>query len=126
MALRMKTYIPLTFLALTGCAAIIDGTQQPLTIDTTPVRGAECTLTNDKGSWTLAETPGQIIVHRAYDDLTINCKKDDMTGLTVTESKTKGWFWGNILFGGIIGMSVDGFGGAGYDYPTTISVPLSK
>ncbi len=122
----MKTYLPLLTLALTGCAAIIDGTQQPLNIETTPVKGAECTLRNDKGSWTLNETPGQITVHRAYESLTVECKKGDMTGLTVAESKTKGWFWGNILFGGVIGMAVDGFGGAGYDYPTTITVPIGK
>ncbi|RYG60369.1 MAG: hypothetical protein EON60_07385 [Alphaproteobacteria bacterium] len=122
----MKKYLPLALIALTGCAAIIDGTQQPLNIVSTPAKGAECTLTNSKGSWTLAETPGQVIVHRAYGDLKVDCKKGDMTGLTVAESSTKGWFWGNILFGGIIGMSVDGFGGAGYDYPTTINVPLSK
>lgn len=123
----MKTYLlPLTLLALTGCAAIIDGSQQPLNIETTPIKGAQCTLTNSKGTWSLAETPGQITVHRAYGDLTVDCKKGALTGLTVAESKTKGWFWGNILFGGIIGMSVDGFGGAGYDYPETITVPIGK
>jgi hypothetical protein len=32
--------------------------------------------------------------------------------------------FGNILAGGIIGGAIDAGTGAGYDYPTTITVPL--
>jgi hypothetical protein len=120
----MKTLLPLTLILLSGCASIIDGRQQPITIQTTPVKAAECTLTNSNGTWNVNSTPGQVVVNRAYGDLSITCNKDNYTGLTVAESRVKGWFWGNILFGGLIGMGIDSFNGAGFDYPQNITVPL--
>jgi hypothetical protein len=44
-----------------------------------------------------------------------------------TMRKTSGWVWGNIIFGGIIGLAVDAISGGLYDVrPEQIAGQLSK
>ncbi len=110
---------------LSGCASIVSGVNQSLTVDTPGCGGASCRLTNDKGTWAVT-TPGSVVVHRAYGPLTIVCTKDNVPSATTTvESKTKGMAFGNILFGGVIGGGVDVGTGAAYDYPISIVVPMT-
>jgi hypothetical protein len=113
----------------TGCASIVGGTNQPISVETRSVTGetvagANCKLENPKGTWYVT-TPGSVTVHRAYDDLSISCTKaGEQPGIASAKSSTKGMAFGNILFGGIIGAGVDTATGAAYDYPTLITVQL--
>lgn len=111
-------------LCLTSCASVTTGTNQSISVNTEPEKGATCELHNDKGTWYVSSTPGSVVVHRAYSDLNIVCRKGEKTGNTVVKSTTKGMAFGNILVGGIIGTGVDISTGAAYDYPTSISVFL--
>lgn len=113
-----------TLLLLTGCASIVSGTNQSLTVETPGCAGASCKLTNDKGAWVVA-APGSVVVNRAFGPLTVVCSKDGEASATaVIESSTKGMAFGNVIFGGIIGAGVDMKTGAAYDYPNLIQVPL--
>jgi hypothetical protein len=111
----------------TGCASIVSGTNQPISVETRSatgeiVAGANCKLENPKGVWYVT-TPGSVTVHRAYDDLSIYCTKTgEQPGIASAKSSTKGMAFGNILFGGIIGAGVDTATGAAYDYPALITV----
>lgn len=88
--------------------------------------GATCTLTNNKGTWYVT-TPGSTTVQRSFEDLGVTCTKQDHVQATVAvKSTTKGMAFGNILFGGVIGVGVDVATGAAYDYPTVISVALGQ
>lgn len=116
--------LALAAIGLPGCASIVSGQNQSVSVITPPIDGAKCKLTNDKGEWYLAETPGSVTVRRAYGALTVACDKNDYKGLTTVESSTKGMAFGNVLFGGVIGAGVDVGTGAAYDYPTTITVPM--
>jgi uncharacterized protein YceK len=109
---------------LSSCASVTTGTNQSISINTEPDKAATCELNNDKGTWYIPSTPGSVIVHRAYSDLNIVCRKGEKTGNTIVKSTTKGMAFGNILVGGIIGTGVDMSTGAAYDYPTAISVLL--
>lgn len=110
---------------LVGCASIVDGTHQSVQVLTPPVTGASCLLSNDKGKWYLASTPGFVTVHRAYGALAVSCHKSGYApALQSVNSKTKPMAFGNIVFGGIIGSGVDAGDGAAYDYPDTITVPM--
>ena len=111
-------------LILCGCASIITGNNQSVSVSTRPVQGASCKLTNDKGTWYVT-TPGSVVVNRAYGDLTVICNKDNLTGILPVKSTTKGMAFGNILAGGIIGGAIDCGTGSAYDYPTHIEVPLA-
>jgi len=111
---------------LTGCASIVDGTNQPISVktvsDSGDLPGAACQLNNGKGAW-FVQTPGSIVVHRAYSDLTVKCTKDGFAPATQTvTSATKPMALGDAIFGGVIGVGVDTADGAAFDYPTLITV----
>ncbi|WLI88222.1 hypothetical protein Q4S45_15970 [Massilia sp. R2A-15] len=115
---------------LTGCASIVDGTNQVVSVNTRMagqiVDGAKCELSNDKGKFYVT-TPGTVTIHRAYADLAVTCEKPSLpSGSATVKSSTKGMAMGNILVGGIIGAAVDASSGAAYDYPTMITVRMGE
>ena len=110
---------------LSGCASIVSGQNQSLSVNTPGCTPANCQLTNTKGSW-FVTTPGSVVVRRAYGNLTVACTKDGYLPATSTvASSTKAMAFGNILLGGVIGAGVDIGTGAAYDYPEVISVALA-
>jgi len=117
----------LACVALNGCASIVNGTSQPVSVDTAPIQGAKCALKNDKGVWYINKTPGSVTVHRSYGDLTVTCtKKGFKKSVAHVKSHTKGMAFGNAVFGGVIGAGVDVADGAAYDYPSNIHVSMKK
>ncbi|MDD4936522.1 MAG: hypothetical protein PHT60_12195 [Acidiphilium sp.] len=122
-------FLPLVILfPIVGCASIVDGTRQTLSVETISdgqsVAGAQCSLKSNKGTW-FVNTPGTVSVHRGYDKLNVKCAKSGyQPGIEAVASSTKGMAFGNILFGGIIGAGVDMSTGAAYDYPDLIKVPI--
>lgn len=121
----MKIYYILPLFLIAGCATITTGQNQSLSVITHPDQ-ASCSLNNDRGSWYVDKTPGTVTVNRAYGNLSVTCKKDDLSGATSVKSGVKGIEFGNIFLGGIIGGAVDAGTGAAYDYPSIIDLPLSK
>lgn len=116
------------FSALTGCASIVSGTNQIVSVETLhpagKVVGASCKLENDKGVWYVT-TPGTVTVHRAYGDMMVKCEKEGFgPGVATVKSSTKGMLAGNLLFGGPIGAGVDAASGAAYDYPNVFQVMM--
>src|SRR5687767_6737976 len=100
----MKTVLRLFGIALlslnAACASITAGTTQSVAISTAPTSGAQCQLSNEKGSWTIPATPGSTSVSKAYGDLTVNCKHPTAgEGATSVQSSTAGAAYGNILLG---------------------------
>jgi hypothetical protein len=120
--------IMFALLAVSGCASIVDGPNQSLSVKTisggTDVAGAQCALTNNKGSW-FVTTPGTVTVHRSFDNMNVKCDRDGFiaNGESVS-SATKGMVFGNLLFGGLIGVGVDIGTGAAYDYPSLIVLDI--
>lgn len=110
---------------LQGCASIVSGTTQVVSVDAPGCPGARCELSNDKGKYFVQSTPGTVTLGRSYNNLQVICSRDgvDSDPLSVA-SATKGMAFGNILFGGVIGAGVDVSTGAAYDYPQLITVPL--
>jgi hypothetical protein len=110
--------------ALSGCATIIEGTTQPVSVNTTPVGGAACTLTNSQGTWYLT-SPGSTTVHKTKTDLDITCAKSGyQSGHVVAASHFGATTAANVIAGGLIGVGVDAASGANYHYNTPIIVPL--
>lgn len=115
---------------LTGCASIVSGTSQVVSVETLHtsgnVAGASCKLENDKGVYYVT-TPGTVTVHRAYGDMNVKCEKTGYdAGLATVKSSTKGMMAGNIVFGGFIGAGVDAASGAAYDYPALFQVMMGQ
>jgi len=114
-----------------GCASIVSGHNQSVSVETRSKQGqavtsANCKLSNNKGTW-FVTSPGSVMVSRSFEDLLINCEKDNQEpGLANVKSSTKAMAFGNILFGGVIGVGVDVATGAAYDYPTMITVLMGE
>ena len=111
---------------LSGCATIVKGTTQSVSVTTTPTgaEGAKCELKNSQGSW-FVTTPGSAVVHKTKNDLTVMCKKDGYQDAdVVVPAKFGAATAGNILAGGVIGLGVDAASGANYTYATTTTVPM--
>lgn len=110
-----------------GCASIVTGHNQSVSVETRDKQGqavmsANCKLSNDKGTW-FVTSPGSVSVRRSYSDLLVDCEKDKQDpGIASVKSSTKAMAFGNIIFGGVIGAGVDIASGAAYDYPTLITV----
>jgi len=113
-------------LALTGCATIIGGTTQPLTIKSTP-EGAAVSVTNRVGEKIHSGlAPLTVVLNRGAgyfkpEIYTIKFEKDGFENKEVViTAQVNGWYFGNIIFGGLIlGMLiVDPNTGAMYSLTT--------
>lgn len=129
----MKKYSVLVVVAasqMVGCASIVNGQNQSVSVETRSdsgsISGANCKLSNNKGTWFLS-SPGTTTVQRSFEDLSVKCEKETLEpGLLSVKSSTKAMAFGNILFGGPIGAGVDVATGAAYDYPAIITVFMPK
>jgi hypothetical protein len=110
--------------AVSGCATIIEGTTQSVSVNTTPKQGAACTLTNSQGTWYVT-SPGSVTVHKTKTDLDVTCRKDGYEpGHVVATSHFGATTAGNIIAGGVVGIGVDAASGANFYYDSLINVPL--
>lgn len=110
--------------ALSGCATIVEGTTQSVSVNTTPESGANCTLKNSQGTWYVT-TPGSTTVHKTKTDLDVTCTKPGFAdGHVVAVSHFGATTAGNVIAGGLIGVGIDAASGANYHYNSPITVPL--
>lgn len=120
----------LTLLAtLGGCATLSDTTQQQLTVhaiaQNREVAGVGCILSNKAGRWFVL-APGRVTIQKSAGDLSIDCKKDGLGGANevVSSRFDTGKMIGNVIISGGLGYLADKRSGAGFDYPSTLTVLL--
>ena len=116
-------FVIITFtLILWGCATIMHGTSQSIGISSSP-SGAKVTIDNvENGS-----TPVFADLKRKKDHIVrIEMEGYQKAELTITNS-VSGWVWGNIVFGGLIGLAVDAITGGLYNLsPEQLNAELHK
>jgi len=111
---------------LPGCATILEGTSQSVTVATDP-SGSDCVLER-KGTriGQVNPTPGSIHIDKSKDDLSISCKRPGYQAATIVHSsKFQGTTFGNILLGGLVGIIADASSGANFSYPPDVKVTLA-
>lgn len=110
---------------ITGCATIVKGSTQTLTVQTEP-DGANCELTREGQTiGAINPTPGTVQIDKNKNDIEITCKKKGYSNAVVTVSSTfQSWTVGNILLGGLIGIAVDASSGAINEYPSSVELKL--
>ncbi len=108
-----------------GCATIVKGSDQTVTVLTDPA-GATCRLERDGTTIGVVNpTPGSVNIDKSKDQITIYCEKDGFEqSAGVLSSKFQGMTFGNILFGGLIGVAIDAGTGAMNEYPDSLNVIL--
>lgn len=109
----------------TGCATILSGKTQTITIASNPP-GAICELTRQaQVVGKINPTPGAAMVTKTKYDITVLCKKDGYQDATAyLKSGTEGSTFGNILLGGVVGWGIDSASGADNKYPDVTTVSL--
>lgn len=129
----IATNILTATLFTTGCASIVSDSQYPVTIASNPA-GASFEIVDRNGVMVhTGTTPGSVTLKSGAGyfktaSYTITYKKegfaDSVTTLTATMD---GWYIGNLLFGGLIGMLiVDPATGAMYKLPESASAELAQ
>lgn len=112
-------------LLLAGCATVVSGTSQDLSVNTNPP-GANCTV-NRQGQkiGQVSPTPGIAKVDKTRDDITLVCDKDGYQEATyIVRSGLETATLGNVFIGGLIGVGIDAATGANNHYDSPANVTL--
>jgi hypothetical protein len=107
---------------LTGCATIMDGTKQTVGFSSNP---SNATVTID------GKVLGQTPLTEELSKKKTHLVKINLDGYYPYEmnltKKTNGWVWGNIIFGGFIGLAVDAATGGMYKLtPEQVHAEMKK
>lgn len=132
----MKKISAILLLALfmSSCASILSKSQYPLTITTDP-SGASVSISDHKGMEifqgtspaTVSLQSGAGFFKRASYQVSVT-KTGYQTQTVPVQFKVDGWYWGNLLLGGVIGMLIiDPATGAMYKIDSEyMSITLSQ
>lgn len=109
-------------LMVMGCATIVCGSKQKIPVITDP-EGAHVIVNSESQI-----TPAVLLLDRKQPDYTVRIEKEGYAPVEITLQRSEnGWVWGNILFGGIIGLTIDMATGAVYKHtPSKIEVTLAE
>jgi len=119
--------------ALSGCATIVGKDVFPLTINSNP-DGATIIIKDEKGRKvysgatpsTVTLAAGESYFHAKTYDITFS-KEGYAEQYASIKATLSGWYFGNILFGGLIGMLiVDPITGKMWKLQTDVSANLSQ
>ncbi|MEO1292409.1 MAG: hypothetical protein AAFV62_06205 [Pseudomonadota bacterium] len=126
-AVRTRTVAALALIGVAaGCATIVEGTSDPLTVITEPA-GAVCTI--ERGGTVIGvvnPAPGTVELGKSKDDAMVTCEKDGHEPATAAlRASFQGMTFGNVLLGGVVGVAIDAGSGAMNKYPETVSLTLA-
>lgn len=107
---------------LASCASIMHGTKQPVSVSSAPT-GATVYLNGQL----LGKTPVVADVSRKTQGNRIRLELEGYEAKEIALSRSvSGWVWGNIIFGGLIGLVVDASTGGMYKItPEVVMTNLS-
>lgn len=103
-----------------GCATIVSGTTQEVSFQSNP-EDAKVSV----GGRVIGKTPVTLQMKKKAGQPLIFEKEGYKTLTMQLDTRMNGWFWGNILIGGLLGSTTDGVSGAVYEYsPSQYMVSL--
>lgn len=114
-----------------GCASIVSKSEYPVTLNSTP-EGLSVRVQNEKGEGVFSGTTPTTAVLRSSDGFFSKANyslhftgSSDLEHVTMLSPGLDGWYMGNILFGGLIGLLlVDPATGAMYKLPESVTVSM--
>ena len=109
---------------LAGCASIIHGSRQDIRVTSNPSGAVVRVNLNN----TATTTPGVLNLNRKEIGYVLTFEKEGYKPVEVSLRRTTGgWLFGNILFGGIIGIVIDFASGSAYKLtPSEVEVALGE
>lgn len=120
-------------LAGQGCASIVGESRYPVAVSSAPL-GARFEITDKNGAVIHSgNTPSTVTLksgsgYFSGQTYRIHFQKAGYSDKTIElDSGLSGWYWGNILFGGLVGMLVvDPLTGAMYKLPEFASADMGQ
>lgn len=110
--LKKTLFLTPVILILSGCASIVSKSNWPFSVQTNP-SGARVVITNKKGIEVFSgRTPAAMRLKSgagffAKEAYTISLAMDGYETKKINiESKINGWYFGNVLIGGLIGLLI--------------------
>ncbi|WP_430444860.1 MAG: hypothetical protein ACQZ2J_27630 [Pseudomonas piscis] len=127
------TVTVVVLIGIQGCASIVGESRYPVAVSSTPP-GASFEITDKNGAMIHSgNAPSTVTLKsgKGYfsgQTYKLHFKKDGYSDKTIElNSSLSGWYWGNILLGGLIGMLiVDPLTGAMYKLPESASADMGK
>jgi len=128
MSFRIGVLMTMGVALLSSCATIVKS-------DKTPVRfvgglpSGDTFINLPDGQYTLKNGQTTVLVSRSKADIPISvtCNNETREGTLHTKYDALAGIFGNILFGGIIGMGIDSVNDKTYDPPSTFNLnPLCE
>ena len=130
----MKNFLIVLALVFTAsCATIFSESSYPVSVNSNP-SGANFTISNRAGQEIESGMTPEMVTLKASsgyfksENYKIVLSKDGFEDNVYTlSSSLDGWYWGNILLGGLLGMLIiDPLTGAMYKLPDRIDAPLTN
>jgi len=120
-AIIFLTLVSFAF-TVVGCCTIVSGRNQQLPVISTP-SGAKVIVNGVQ-----QQSPCTLVLDRKQPLYQVRVEKEGYEPVEITLRKgVNGWIWGNILFGGIIGLIIDVCTGSVNKFtPTELEVNLAK
>lgn len=110
--------LSMSVLWTSGCASIVHGTRQKIAITSRPA-GADVSIDGEARG----QTPLEVELKRKDDHKVVLSQKGSSPQEVRLENRISGWFWGNLGFGGLVGLVIDATNGAMYKLkPDKVSV----
>lgn len=118
----------MAMLSMGGCASLTESTQQNVLVQTVldhrEIGGVGCVLYNDVGKW-FVTTPARLTLRKSAAPLRIDCSKEGAAwAYEKVDPKANGNLWGNVILTAGVGYVIDRNTGAGYDYPSILTVVM--
>lgn len=116
----------LSLVLLVGCATLFKGKDQKVKISSSPDSARVVIKTTGGVQISEGRTPMVARVSKKNEYVvTVSLPNYKDASVTILKDGIEGWFWGNILCGGIIGIIIDASNGAMNELsPNEISVTL--
>jgi hypothetical protein len=114
-------------LSFVRCASIVHQTTQQVPVASNPPGAAVTVACGDVNNDPKLVTPTVVTVHRKPAHCSISLAKEGYEPANVDlRREMSGWYLGNVIFGGIIGLIVDAANGAMYNrLPNKVDVQLA-
>lgn len=106
-----------------GCASIVKSEKMPVTFSGGLSNG-ETQINTPDGKFSTMNGHTTILVSRSKQDIPISvtCNSETRDGIIHTSFDTVAGVFGNVIFGGLIGLGIDSFGNKAYDPPSNYNL----
>ena len=124
----MKKILVLFMLALTGCASIVDGGPDTINLMTSNGASVKAQMISEQFGAQQITLPTFITVPKSCSDISVQVIEDKKVNQSsaIVSSSVNPWILGNVVFGGIPGILIDGVTGNMCTYDSSVIVPINS